>query len=312
MVTAARVLVTGAGGFVCSEIAVVLGAAGHAVTATDRIFDPAARARLSDVQLIDGDLSEILPEVMSTLPDTVIHGAAITADPARLGLSRAAHIRRNMELLTGTFGLAREAGARRFVFLSSMGVFGPDDAPSTDGRFTEATVPSARCPYAAAKRAGEIVTQAAAEDGFATLSLRLGNIFGPHEAVRETRQHLCLAARMIAEARATGVITVATPQARREWAWLPDLAGLIARLTVALPVDTPPVLNAGTPPVIADLDLARLVAERLPGTTIRLAPAPHPRIRPPMGSRHQDVLGPTVWTGMDEALGHLIGKGVPA
>ena len=62
----------------------------------------------------------------------------------------------------------------------------------------------------------------------------------------------------------------------------------------------------------ADLDLARLVAERLPGATIRLAPAPHPRIRPPMGSRHQDVLGPTVWTGMDEALGHLIGKGVPA
>lgn len=312
MVTGARVLVTGAGGFVCSEIAVALAAAGHAVAATDRMFDPATRARLDGVDMIEGDLAAVLPHVLSARPCTVIHGAAITADHSRLGLSRAGHMRRNTELLTGTLGVARDAGVERFLFLSSMGVFEPTDMPAPDDRFTEATAPSAACPYAAAKRAGEIVTQAAAEDGFATLSLRLGNIFGPHEAVRETRQHLCLVARMIDEARQIGDITVGTPDALREWAWLPDLAGRIARLAIGLSAGMPPLLHAGTPPVITDLDLARLVAERLSGTTIRLAPPPHPAIRPPMASAHRGVMDPAPWTGIEEALGQLIGKGVPA
>lgn len=311
MVRPSRVLVTGAGGFVCSEIAVALAAAGHEVLATDRRFDGPTRARLDGIDLIEGDLSGALA-AMRARPGVVIHGAAITVDPARIGLTRAAHIRLNMDLLGTALDFASTAGARRFVFLSSMGVFDAADLPAPDGRFTEATVPSATCPYAAAKRAGEIVTQAAAADGFATLSLRLGNIFGPHEAIRETRQHLCLVARMIAEARQTGVITVATPEARREWAWLPDLARRIARLATG-PDDAPaPVLHAGSPPAIADLDLARAIAQRVTGTTIRLAPPPHPAIRPPMGTSHAGAMDDAPWTDPRDALAELVDGAVPA
>ncbi|RMA42296.1 NAD-dependent epimerase/dehydratase family protein [Rhodophyticola porphyridii] len=300
------VLVTGAGGFVCSEIALALHRAGRQVLAADRHFDSATAARLGTIRRIEGPLDETLPALVALAPSAVIHGAAITAAPERLGLSRAVHIRRNTELLTRSLEMARSSGARAFLFLSSMGVFEPQDAPAPGGRFTEATTPTALCAYAAAKRAGELLTEAAAEDGFATSSLRLGNVFGPHEAVRESRQTLCLVQRMLAEARSSGVITVDTPEACREWSWLPDLADGIAAHIGTIAANGARVLHAGTPPVQSDLALARAIAERLRGTLIRLAPPPHRPVRPPMGSDHGSVFTAIHWTGMEAALDRLV------
>ncbi|QXT40270.1 NAD-dependent epimerase/dehydratase family protein [Gymnodinialimonas ceratoperidinii] len=300
------ILVTGAGGFVCSEVALALHRAGHDVVALDQRFDAATTERLRALNRIEGDL----PEALARGPETVaavIHGAAITASPERLGLSQAGHIRRNTDLLTATLDHTRSTGAKRFLFVSSMGVFEPDDSPTPGGKVTEATRPTATCAYCAAKHAGELLTHAAAEPGFETASLRLGNIVGPHEAVRETRQHLCLVNRMIAEARASGVITVQTPDALREWAWLPDQADGIARLLTSDDFSThAAVLHAGSPPALSDLDLARAIAERVPGTTVRLAQPPHAAIRPPMASDHDSALNRTHWTPMDAALDQLI------
>lgn len=279
--------------------------AGKDVIAVDQAFDAASAARLSGIRMVEGDLLQVLSSDAIGPCSIVIHGAAITASPERLGISRAAHIRRNIDLLTATLDFARDACARRFLFISSMGVFEPDDAPAPNGYFTEATHPTATCTYCAAKNAGELLTSSAAEDGFATLSLRLGNIFGPHEAVRETRQHLCLVSRMLAEARKRGVITVHTPEAMREWSWLPDLAGAIVRL-LDVPWDHAPVLHAGQPPVISDLALARVIAALVPGTSMRLIPPPHNLIRPPMGTDHPSALGEVAWTTMEDAIAELM------
>ena len=305
MLTRGPVLVTGAGGFVCSEIAVSLARSGHEVFAVDQSFDLPTRARLTGMSLIEGKLPEILAKI-SLRPETVIHGAAVTVDPEHLGLSRAAHMRRNIEMLTGALDFAQDRGVGRFLFLSSMGVFRTADMPAPGGRFTETTLPGGSCPYAIAKRSGEVLTQASAEEGFATLSLRLGNVFGPYEAVRDTRQRLCLVARMITDARAGRAITVATPDARREWIWLPDLADFIARIALGFDFQTPNVLHAGAPPVTSDLDLARAIAERMPGATICRAPPPHTTIRPPMGSDHADILPEMSFTDLPEALDKLI------
>ena len=299
------ILVTGAGGFVCSEIALALHRAGHEVVATDQLFDAATTERLMGLKRLEGPLQDVLLSGDVGSLGAVIHGAAITASPARLGITNAAHIQRNMDLLTATLAFAGDAGADRFLFLSSMGVFEPHDAPVPGGLFTEATEPTATCTYCAAKRAGELLVASAAEDGFATASLRLGNIFGPHEAVRESRQHLCIVSRMIAEARASCVITVRTPEARREWSWLPDLADGIVAILEGLPTSSLSVLHAGSPPVLDDLALARLIAERVPGTAVRLAAPPHDPIRPPMGSAGPSVLDHVRWTAIEAALDRL-------
>lgn len=304
--TDAPILVTGAGGFVCSEVALALQRVGRYVVAVDQTFDEKTCARLSGVRRIEGPLLDVLANPPWAGLSAVIHGAAITASPERLGISRAAHIRRNMDLLTASLDHGRGARATRFLFVSSMGVFEPDDTPAPGGSFTEATTPGATCTYCAAKHAGELLTTSAADSGFETLSVRLGNVFGPHEAVRETRQNLCLVSRMIAEARTSGVITVQTPEAQREWAWLPDLADAIAATVFNGDWGDASVLHAGTPPVTNDLDLARMVSSRLPGTTIRLAPPPHAPIRPPMTSQYNGVLTDVEWTGMDRALDMLM------
>ena len=299
-------LVTGAGGFVCSEVSLALHRSGQDVLAVDQAFDAATTARLKGIRQMKGHLPQVLSELDHTGFKAVIHGAAITASPERLGISHAQHIRRNMDLLTATLDFARGAGATKFLFISSMGVFEPNETPFLNGRFTEATEPTATCTYCASKQAGELLTTSAAEHGFATLSARLGNIFGAHEAIRNTRQHLCLVSRMLEEARARGVITVQSPEAEREWSWLPDLAGTIALLMQQFPTRNSRVIHAGTPPVITDLALARAIAARIQGATIRLSPLPHDPIRPPMGSEVSSVFDTPDWTGIEDALDGMI------
>lgn len=300
-----RILVTGAGGFVCSQIAVALHRAGHDVLATDRMFDADTIARLEGVGVLGGPLHDVFASGHVGPLTAVVHGAAITASPARLGISNAEHIRCNMDLLTHAMAAGRAAGAAKFLFLSSMGVFEPHDSPAPGGQFTEATRPTASCTYCAAKSAGETLMASAAEPGFATQSLRLGNIFGPYEAVRESRQHLCLVSRMIVEARSTGVITVRTPDALREWSWLPDLADAVVGVLASMPGGAE-MQHAGTPPVMSDLALARSIAERIPGTEVRPSPPPHDPIRPPMASGVPSVFDRVNWTGIEAALDMLV------
>lgn len=299
------ILITGAGGFVCSEIAAAFARAGQSVIATDRDFDARTANRLENVERIEGPLNDVLAELSGRRLSAVIHGAATTADPEALGISRAAHLRDNMDPLALALEAARSAGASRFLFLSSMGVFAPDDGPTRDRRLTEATAPTADCAYCAAKRAGEIVTEAAAENGFDTISLRLGNICGPEEASRPTRQILSRMRRMIDAAEGSGVIELTSPEAWREWAWLPDLArGIVALF--AVPFGSRPVIHAGSPPAIRDLDLARAVAERRPATDIRIAPLEE-ATRPPMGTEADRGPFATLdWTPFPQILDQLV------
>ncbi|MEM7444682.1 MAG: NAD(P)-dependent oxidoreductase [Pseudomonadota bacterium] len=300
------ILITGAGGFICSEVAATLATTGQHVIATDRNIDTPTAARLKDVEQIAGPLTEVLTALAGRRLSAVIHGAATTTPPEALGISRSAHLRLNFDPLTQALDTARSAGATKFLFLSSMGVFAAEDGPAPGGKFTEATVPTAECAYCVAKRVGEIVTAAAAEPGFESLSLRLGNTCGPREAPRDTRPRVSRLRRMIDEADGAGLIKLPTPNAMREWSWLPDLAQGIAAL-MAAPFGPRPVLHTGTPPSLQDLDLAKAVTERRPGTEIRITSPPEQATRPPMGTNAAD--GPFAsldWTPIPQILDQLM------
>ncbi len=301
-------LVTGAGGFIGAALAERLVAAGWEVHATDAAFDAPTRARLKGARLTEAPLQTALADMGALRPAAVVHAAAVTASPAELGQSRAAHVCANSALTLAALEWARAAGAGRFVFLSSSGVFG-DAAPGMTA-VDERSPATASDPYSAAKRAGEILLAGAAEPGFETLSLRLGPVFGPHEAARPSRPRLSLVARMIAEARAHRTITLTTPEARRDWTFLPDLARAVAALLTQEAVQGLLHLTSGQ--VLSDRALAEAIAALMPGAKVIGAPdASAPPPRPPMVSAAP--LPDMRWTDLATALRSILQpQGEPA
>ncbi|MGZ9810853.1 NAD-dependent epimerase/dehydratase family protein [Pseudoroseicyclus sp. H15] len=295
-----HVAITGAGGFVCAALSRAFAARGWQVSALDRAFDGAEPG----IEQVTCDLLEQEGAIASLRPDAVVHGAALTGAPETMGITAAAHLAANMSLTIRALEEARAGGARAFLFLSSTGVFARADGVG-QSRLTEDVAPTGQGPYAAAKRAGEEITFAAAETGFATLSVRLGNIFGPRERTRASRPHRSLPHRMAAEA-AAGVPISGIEGALRDWAWLPDLSDGLVRTVEHLPQMSAGTIHAGTPPAMADADMAALVA---PGAERDFAPGP---LRPPMGSLRASPLSDIAWTPVAEGLRRLSLAGVVA
>ncbi|WP_428624014.1 NAD-dependent epimerase/dehydratase family protein [Sedimenticola sp.] len=126
-----RVLVTGGTGFIGRWVVQRLIDSGHRVRVFDAHPNPAVLDELSDqlspqVEWAQGDMADGSVGEAVTDCDAVIHLAGLmTVDCARDPV-RAAHIN-----LMGTLHLMeaiRERGIRRFSYLSTAGVFGPDDA----------------------------------------------------------------------------------------------------------------------------------------------------------------------------------------
>ena len=99
---------------------------------------------------------------------------------------------------------AVDAAPSSLVFLSSSGVFGPDDGREVDGRrvLTDVDWPRSSAPYAEAKRTAEAWFLNVIDRETTTPHVvRLGYLFGPGEAVRPSRQGVSLVARWVDAAR---------------------------------------------------------------------------------------------------------------
>ena len=168
------VLVTGAGGFVGSHLALDLARSGP-VRALDLDLDH-VRALESPgrFELFEGDVTDpqLLRRALDGV-DTVYHLAA-----AHLGVSAAdAEFRRvNVEGLRTLIELAAAAGTRRFVHCSTVGVFGHIDDPPAD----ETTACRPTLIYERTKLEGEgVVLDAVREHGFPAVILRPVWVYGP-------------------------------------------------------------------------------------------------------------------------------------
>lgn len=171
-----RILLTGASGFVGPAIARRLAQAGHHVVAAGRRAPPGASAITGWIhvatQRADTDWSEALRGI-----EVVVHLAGHAHAERHSAAARQLIRSVNVE---GSAALARQAadaGARRFVFMSSIKVHGEESGARP---FTASDPPNPRDPYAEAKaeaerRIGEIARTA----GMQHVTVRPSLILGP-------------------------------------------------------------------------------------------------------------------------------------
>ncbi|WP_127127103.1 NAD(P)-dependent oxidoreductase [Georgenia sp. SYP-B2076] len=165
-----KVLVTGASGMLGREVAVALLARGDEVTTLQR--RPSALAGARDVRGAVDDPGVVAEATRGQ--DAVVHLAAKVSFAGAL----AEFERTNVDGTRLLVDAAREAGARRFVFVSSPSV--AHTGTSIVGEAAGVAQPArARGNYARTKAAAELLALGADALGFAVLAVRPHIVWGP-------------------------------------------------------------------------------------------------------------------------------------
>ncbi len=286
-VTQKRVLVTGAGGFVGRSISSGLTELGWEVTGLDHAYDAGSEG--DGVRRVTTDLADGVPAEVGEV-DLIVHAAWVTTDPGALGITTTEYIELNLRPLLAVVEYAASTLPTAFVFLSSSGVFAPDDAT---GGLTDADQPTGSSPYAVAKRAGELLLPAALADTMAVHVVRLGYLFGRGETARRSRQGVSLVARWLAAAQDGRPLEVRSDDPSRDWTFTPDLAAALARLVEGPPMGHP--IHVASPFVCTDRAIASLIADELGGAALATVPAVGP-VKPPMRASEVPALRGFQWT----------------
>ena len=184
----ARLLVTGGGGFIGSNLTEAFLREGNDVRVLDN-FSTGRRSNLAraeewasqggaSFELLVGDIRDVETCRRATRGvDFVLHEAAIPSVQRSVQDPRAT----NEVNVTGTLNLleaAREAGVGRFVFASSSSVYGESEVLPK----IETMGPAPISPYGLQKLAGETYTLLYHRlYGVPTVALRYFNVFGPRQ-----------------------------------------------------------------------------------------------------------------------------------
>lgn len=181
-----RWLVTGAAGFIGSNLVECLLRANQDVTALDNfatgyqrnLDEAAAGADFGRLRLVTADIRDraVCRAVVDGI-DVVLHQAALGSVPRSLADPLASHDT-NVTGFLNILDASRQAGVERFVYAASSSTYGDEpNLPKIEDR-----IGNPLSPYAATKLANEIYAAVYARSyGFKAIGLRYFNVFGPRQ-----------------------------------------------------------------------------------------------------------------------------------
>ncbi len=171
-VKAARILVTGASGFIGTRLVGQLHGQGHRVVAIDL---EAPRTRLEGVAYHQTDVREAIAPELGAGAERIYNLAAVHRTP---GHPAHTYYETNVLGAANVTALAEACGIETLVFTSSISVYGPSEQVMTE---TSPLRPTS--PYGRSKRMAEVLHETWQERGTGRrlIIVRPGVVFGPGE-----------------------------------------------------------------------------------------------------------------------------------
>jgi UDP-N-acetylglucosamine 4-epimerase len=182
-------LVTGAAGFIGSNLAEALLERGQRVVGLDnfatghrhnldQVADAVGEAAWSRMRFIEGDIRDLATcRAACTGVDVVLHEAALGSVPRSIDDPIASH-ETNVSGFLNMLVAARDAGVKRFVYAASSAAYG--DWPGLPK--VEDTIGRPLSPYGAGKHMNELYADVFGRCyGLETIGLRYFNVFGPRQ-----------------------------------------------------------------------------------------------------------------------------------
>jgi len=250
-----KTLVTGAAGFIGSHVAEKLIARGHEVVAVDdlsggtRINVP-SRARFVHQSIVDADaISQLF---RSESFDYVYHAAAYAAEGLSHFIRRFNYIN-NVVGSTNLINAAANNNVKRFIFFSSIAVYGSNQLP-----MTEDMPPMPEDPYGIAKYAIELDLRAAqAMFQLPFVVFRPHNVYGERQNVNDRfRNVVGIFCRQILTGQPLTIFGDGLQT--RAFTYISDLSDILAD-AVECPAAINRVFNVGAEQSTSVLELAHLL-----------------------------------------------------
>ncbi|MFC7400564.1 NAD-dependent epimerase/dehydratase family protein [Chelatococcus sp. GCM10030263] len=255
-----NVLVTGAAGLIGMALRPMLSSRGHRVVATDiTTFGRDDRA-LHVMHLDDHSALEAL--ISGRDIEAIVHCGAISGpmmakgEPLKL-------VSANIDVTALLLDLAREQQLTRFVYCSSISVYG-NVGPET---ITEATPLRPTSVYGATKVACEQLIQGFGEDyGLSGVSLRIGRVYGPY------RRANCHLASLIRDALGGAETTIpCDPGFVYHYVYADDVAGAVVTALEASAL-AHREYNVGSGEALTVPEIVEAAAPSIPDMRAKLVP----------------------------------------
>ena len=263
VLTNKTVLVTGGTGFIGSHLVDALLARGASVVALTRRRPHADREDgAGRLRWIEGDVAGPSRGWRPTERpvETVFHLAALT-DLAACRDDRAAAFAVNAEGVRRMVEVARALGARRFVYVSTLGVYGEPRYLPIDEQHPTAPIEA----YAQSKLAGEAMTLAAGGHGIDVVIARSFNAYGPRQ------QRTMVVPSIVCQLIAGRDIQLENVEATRDFVYVEDVVQGLLR--VASEGRDGEIYNLGSGAETSIRDVVNEVAAQL-GRTMTLTTRP--------------------------------------